>query len=102
MLKGLSGGEWIAFESPRQSERELRQKLKSAFKNFYEKVEAITKRKVEFEAPFRDLGFHGAPNRSTVLIQPTTGYMINLTEWVCRGSVCVGGVFVYVCMCVCV
>lgn len=64
-----------------QSERELRQKLKSAFRNFCEKAEAITKRKVEFETPFRDLGFHGAPNRSTVLIQPTTGYMINLTEW---------------------
>jgi nucleosome binding factor SPN SPT16 subunit len=66
-----------------QAERELRHKLKSAFKGFCEKVEAITKQEVEFDVPFRDLGFHGAPFRSTVLIQPTSGCVVNLTEWVC-------------------
>ncbi|ESN94096.1 hypothetical protein HELRODRAFT_193835 [Helobdella robusta] len=64
-----------------QSERELRHRLKAAFKSFYEKVEAMTKQEVEFDVPFRDLGFHGAPNRSTVLIQPTSGSVVNLTEW---------------------
>ena len=65
-----------------QAERELRHKLKSAFKSFCEKVEAITKQEIEFDVPFRDLGFHGAPFRSTVLIQPTSGCVVNLTEWV--------------------
>lgn len=64
-----------------QAERELRQKLKSAFKSFCEKVESITKNVVEFDLPFRDLGFNGAPFRSTVLLQPTSGCLVNLTEW---------------------
>ncbi|CAG5135919.1 unnamed protein product, partial [Candidula unifasciata] len=64
-----------------QAEKELRQKLKSAFKSFCEKVESITKQEVEFDSPFRELGFHGAPYRSTVLLQPTSGCLVNLTEW---------------------
>lgn len=64
-----------------QAEREYRQKLKSAFKGFCEKVEAITKQEVEFDTPFRELGFHGAPFRSTVLLQPTSGCLVNLVEW---------------------
>ena len=39
-----------------QMEREMRHKLKRAFKNFIEKVEALTKEELEFEVPFRDLG----------------------------------------------
>jgi len=64
-----------------QAERELRSKLKSAFKSFCEKVEGITKQEVEFDSPFRELGFHGAPFRSTVLLQPTSGCLVNLNEW---------------------
>ena len=67
---------------PPQAERELRHRLKSAFKNFYEKVETITKQDVEFDTPFRELGFQGAPFRSTVLLQPTSGCLVNLVEWV--------------------
>jgi nucleosome binding factor SPN SPT16 subunit len=84
-----------------QSERELRQKLKTAFKSFCEKVETMTKQtviltlvfiwygfyvliydlQIEFDTPFRELGFAGAPFRSTVLLQPTSGSLVNLTEW---------------------
>ncbi|XP_045194199.1 FACT complex subunit SPT16-like [Mercenaria mercenaria] len=64
-----------------QAERDMRQKLKSAFKNFCEKVESLTKNEVEFDTPFRELGFHGAPFRSTVLLQPTSGCLVTLTEW---------------------
>ncbi|KAK6186586.1 hypothetical protein SNE40_008599 [Patella caerulea] len=64
-----------------QAERELRQRLKSAFKSFCEKVESLTKQEIEFDTPFRELGFHGAPFRSTVLLQPTSGCIVNLTEW---------------------
>ena len=65
-----------------QAERELRHKLKTAFKSFCEKVEALTKQEIEFDTPFRELGFPGAPFRSTVLLQPTSGSLVNLTEWV--------------------
>ena len=41
-----------------QLERELRHKLKKAgFKGFGDKVEGLTKSNIEFETPFRDLGF---------------------------------------------
>ncbi|KAK0174573.1 hypothetical protein PV327_010331 [Microctonus hyperodae] len=64
-----------------QSERELRHKLKTAFKSFCEKVEGMTKQEIEFDTPFKDLGFPGAPFRSTVSLQPTSGCLVNLIEW---------------------
>ncbi|XP_062305082.1 FACT complex subunit SPT16 [Osmerus eperlanus] len=64
-----------------QMEREMRHKLKSAFKNFIEKVETLTREELEFEVPFRDLGFQGAPYRSTCLLQPTSSSLVNTTEW---------------------
>lgn len=41
----------------------------------------MTKQEIEFDTPFRDLGFPGAPFRSTVLLQPTSGCLVNFTEW---------------------
>lgn len=41
----------------------------------------MTKQEIEFDTPFRELGFHGVPFRSTVLLQPTSGCLVNLTEW---------------------
>ncbi|KAK6637444.1 splicing associated factor Dre4 [Polyplax serrata] len=63
-----------------QAERELRHKLKTAFKSFCEKIENM-KTDVEFDTPFRDLGFPGVPFRSTVLLQPTSGCLVSLSEW---------------------
>lgn len=63
-----------------QSEKEMRRKLNMAFKNFIEKVEALTKNQIAFEKPFRDLGFNGTPFRSMVLLQPTSSCLINVTE----------------------
>ena len=40
-----------------QAERELRHKLKGGFKGFCDKVEQLTKGSLEFDTPFRDLGF---------------------------------------------
>ena len=65
-----------------QAERELRHKLKSAFKSFCDKVESATKNSIDFDQPFRKLGFHGVPFRETVLLQPTTACLVNLTSWV--------------------
>ena len=67
-----------------QQEREQRHKLKMAFKNFMDKGNIFQKifanffsvgniaRDFEFDTPFRDLGFHGVPHRSTCLLQPTS------------------------------
>eukprot|EP00112_Aurelia_sp_Birch-Aquarium-sp1_P005971 Seg1670.1 transcript_id=Seg1670.1/GoldUCD/mRNA.D3Y31 product="FACT complex subunit SPT16" protein_id=Seg1670.1/GoldUCD/D3Y31 len=63
-----------------QAERDLRQKLKAAFKGFTDKIEALTHGEVEFDIPYRELGFMGAPFRSTVWLQPTTHCVVNLTE----------------------
>lgn len=63
-----------------EREREMRQKLKTGFRRFIDAVENITK-DVEFDTPFRDLGFHGVPHRSSCFLQPTTGCLVNVTEW---------------------
>lgn len=39
-----------------QAERELRGRLKSAFKTFVEKIEGLTHGVIEFDMPFRELG----------------------------------------------
>lgn len=54
---------------------------------FCVKVESMTKQEIEFDTPFRELGFPGAPYRSTVLLQPTSGCLVNLTEWVSVNNV---------------
>jgi len=64
-----------------QAERELRHKLKQAFKGFCDKVESATRKEVEFESPYRDLGFHGVPFRETVLLLPTSYCLISVTNW---------------------
>jgi len=64
-----------------QAERELRQKLKQGFKGFCDKVESVTKGTLEFDSPFRDLGFNGVPHRETCLLQPTSSCLVNLTSW---------------------
>lgn len=63
-----------------QQEREQRHRLKTAFKNFMEKVTHLT-RDIDFDVPFRDLGFSGVPHRSTCLLQPTSSALCNVTEW---------------------
>merc|ERR1719228_1379778 len=64
-----------------QAERELRHKLKQGFKGFCDKVESATKGVLEFDSPFRDLGFNGVPHRETCLLQPTSSCLVNLTTW---------------------
>lgn len=73
--------------------------LRLRFKEFCKKMERVAKqhhydleRKAgsslhvhkwhyyRFDIPYRDLGFHGVPNREMVLIQPTVHCLVNLTE----------------------
>jgi len=59
----------------------MRKKINDAFMRFCNKVEEISNERVDFDQPFRKLGFMGCPNRSTVLLQPTTSCLVQLTEW---------------------
>ncbi|KAA0199288.1 FACT complex subunit [Fasciolopsis buskii] len=64
-----------------QREREMREEIKAAFRSFVDKSEALARRyDLEFETPFRDLGFYGCPHRSTVFLVPTSTALINVTE----------------------
>eukprot|EP00957_Ditylum_brightwellii_P111142 8474740-Ditylum_brightwellii.AAC.1 len=66
-----------------QRERQLRRKLNEAFKEFCRKVENVAKKNgfsLEFDIPYRDLGFNGNPHKEMVFIQPTLNCLVNLTE----------------------
>jgi nucleosome binding factor SPN SPT16 subunit len=66
-----------------QRERQLRKKLNSAFRDFCKKVDAVAKKNnynLEFDIPYRDLGFIGNPHKEMVAIQPTLNCLVNLTE----------------------
>ena len=66
-----------------QRERQLRKRLNQAFKEFCKKVDAVAKKNnysVEFDIPYRDLGFQGNPHKEMVFIQPTLNCLVNLTE----------------------
>ncbi|GKY95619.1 hypothetical protein MPSEU_000523200 [Mayamaea pseudoterrestris] len=66
-----------------QRERQLRKRLNQAFKEFCKKVDAVAKNNghgLEFEIPYRDLGFTGNPHKEMVTIMPTLSCLVNLTE----------------------
>jgi nucleosome binding factor SPN SPT16 subunit len=66
-----------------QRERQLRKRLNHAFKEFCKKVDAVAKKtgyELEFDIPYRDLGFLGNPHKEMVTIMPTLNCLVNLTE----------------------
>lgn len=53
------------------------------FKEFCKKVDNVAKKNgytIEFDIPYRDLGFTGNPNKEMVQIYPTLNCLVNLTE----------------------
>jgi nucleosome binding factor SPN SPT16 subunit len=69
-----------------QRERERRNKINKQYQQFVKRVQQdIWERdygdlNLEFEIPFRELGFHGVPARSTCFIMPTVNCLVELTE----------------------
>ena len=64
-----------------QEEKRRRAQLDKEFRNFAEKVADAGKSEgLSVDMPFRDLGFNGVPSRSSVLVQPTTDCLVQLTE----------------------
>lgn len=66
-----------------QVERQLRKRLNQAFKDFCKKVDTVAKKNghtLEFDVPYRDLGFSGTPHKEMVTVMPTLNCLVNLTE----------------------
>jgi nucleosome binding factor SPN SPT16 subunit len=64
-----------------QEEKRRRAQLDKEFRNFAEKIADAGKSEgLAVDMPFRDLGFNGVPSRSSVMIQPTTDCLVQLTE----------------------
>ncbi|KAF2214519.1 hypothetical protein CERZMDRAFT_95783 [Cercospora zeae-maydis SCOH1-5] len=64
-----------------QEEKRRRAALDKEFKQFAEKIADAGKSEgISVDMPFRDLGFNGVPSRSSVMIQPTTDCLVQLTE----------------------
>jgi nucleosome binding factor SPN SPT16 subunit len=63
-----------------QEERRRRQKLNKEFKTFAEKLKEASGDLVEADVPLRELGFMGVPTRSSVLMQPTTECLVQLSD----------------------
>ena len=64
-----------------QEERRRRAALNKEFKTFAERIaDAGRDANLAVDIPFRELGFNGVPSRSSVLVQPTTDCLVQLTE----------------------
>ena len=64
-----------------QEERRRRAELDRLFKSFAEKISDQAREfNVTVDVPFRELSFNGVPNRSNVLMAPTTDALVQLTE----------------------
>jgi len=62
-----------------QRERAMRARMNQEFQNFVKKIEEQAK-DLEFDIPYRDLGFYGVPNKSTSFIMPAVNALVELTE----------------------
>ncbi len=63
-----------------ERERAQRKKLNLEFEQFVKTVEQLSKEKIMFDIPYKNLGFYGTPFRSNVFLQPTVHCLVNLTE----------------------
>eukprot|EP00941_MAST-03F_sp_MAST-3F-sp1_P005807 g5807.t1 len=67
-----------------QRERMLRKKLNEMFTKFMKKVENLVEKigkfNVEFDIPYKQMGFEGCPHKEMVFIVPCRDCLVNLTE----------------------
>jgi nucleosome binding factor SPN SPT16 subunit len=59
-------------------ERQFRLRLDNEFKRFSDEIEKLSK--IEFDIPYRELGFYGVPIKTNVFLLPTLNCLVNLTE----------------------
>jgi len=69
-----------------QRERERRKKINLEFQTFVKRVQELWERdfrdlELEFDIPFRELGFMGVPFKSQAFLMPTVNCLVELIEW---------------------
>lgn len=67
-----------------QEDRKRRQELDKMFQTFAKRISDAAQTQqyeLEVDVPFRELGFNGVPNRTNVVLMPTTDCLVHLTEW---------------------
>lgn len=63
-----------------QREKKYKEKLNKEFKNFAEAVQALSNENVDFDIPYRELGFFGVPFKTNVFIMPSVNCLLSLVE----------------------
>ncbi|KAG6553865.1 hypothetical protein Mapa_004782 [Marchantia paleacea] len=69
-----------------QQERDRRNKINKEFEVFVKRIAELwdqppwREMDMEFDIPFRELGFHGVPNKSSAFIVPTVNCLVELVE----------------------
>ena len=66
-----------------QREREMIERLNKVFKNFVKQTEEnfLESYNMDFDIPYRELGFQGTPGKSNVDIFPCRDCLISVAEW---------------------
>jgi nucleosome binding factor SPN SPT16 subunit len=67
-----------------QEDRRRRQELDKMFQSFAKRISDAAQAQqyeLEVDVPFRELGFNGVPNRTNVVLMPTTDCLVHLSEW---------------------
>ncbi|WIA33317.1 hypothetical protein OEZ86_006455 [Tetradesmus obliquus] len=89
LVQTLDGGRRNMYDpdeiEEEQREREKRNKINADFNQFVRRVQEhwereIPNQQLEFDIPFRELGFEGVPHRETVLVLPTVNCLVELSQ----------------------
>jgi nucleosome binding factor SPN SPT16 subunit len=64
-----------------QRERENRHRMNKLFFKFTKEVEAKADEQIEFDMPYRELGFEGAPDKMQRFLMPTRDCLVDLIEF---------------------
>ncbi|KAL2513935.1 FACT complex subunit SPT16 [Forsythia ovata] len=90
MVQTIRGGKRSAYDpdeiEEEQRERERKNKIKMDFQNFVNRVNDLWGQPrfkglhLEFDQPFRELGFHGVPHKASAFLVPTSSCLVELIE----------------------
>ncbi|KAJ7544149.1 hypothetical protein O6H91_09G066200 [Diphasiastrum complanatum] len=90
VVQTLGGGRRSMYDpdeiEEEQQERERKNKINGEFQAFVKRMTELWEQpqlknlELEFDIPFRELGFHGVPNKSVAFIVPTVNCLVELIE----------------------
>jgi nucleosome binding factor SPN SPT16 subunit len=74
------GGQDLDEIQQEQRERKYKEKLNHDFKHFVEAVQSVSNEELEFDIPYRELGFSGVPHKSNVFLMPSVNCLVNISD----------------------